>query len=135
MDNKDLVYKKHPKYLGYILDPEWTSNKHIDHIVSKSRQGLKILKYIISKDLGADTVILRNTYMALIGPSLEYGFPVFSCASDTNLDKLEKIQLSAARIITGLRQSYPREIVLFKADLQPLKTRRMANLTKYINKL
>ncbi|GFX93620.1 putative RNA-directed DNA polymerase from transposon BS [Trichonephila clavipes] len=104
----------------------------MDHIVSKSRQRLKIFKYIAGKDWGADAVTLRNTYMALLRP-MEYGFPVFSCASDTNLDKLEKIQLSAARIITGLRRSCPREIVLFKADLKPLKTRR-ASLTKYFNK-
>ncbi|GFX53318.1 RNase H domain-containing protein [Trichonephila clavipes] len=58
----------------------------------------------------------------------------FSCASDTNLDKLEKIQLSAARIITGLKRSCPIEIVLFEADLQPFKIRR-AKLTKYFNKL
>ncbi|GFX47536.1 reverse transcriptase domain-containing protein [Trichonephila clavipes] len=49
MDNQDLVYEKHPKYLGYILDPEWTSNKHIGHIVSISIHRLKILKYIAGK--------------------------------------------------------------------------------------
>nr|XP_042912144.1 uncharacterized protein LOC122272471 [Parasteatoda tepidariorum] len=53
----------------------------------------------------------------------------------TNLDKLESFQLSAARIITGLRRSCPKEIVLFEADLQPLQTRRKANLTNYFNKL
>ncbi|GFV92830.1 probable RNA-directed DNA polymerase from transposon BS [Trichonephila clavipes] len=35
MDNKNLAYEKHPKYLGYVLDPQWSSHKHIDHIVSK----------------------------------------------------------------------------------------------------
>ncbi|GFX83823.1 hypothetical protein TNCV_350871 [Trichonephila clavipes] len=38
------------------------------------------------------------------------------------------------RIIIGLRRSYPREIVLFEADLKPLRTRRRANLTNF-NKL
>ncbi|GFV76188.1 uncharacterized protein TNCV_4672771 [Trichonephila clavipes] len=73
--------------------------------------------------------------MTLIRPILEYGFPVFSCASDTNLDKLEKIQIITARIITGLRRSYLREIVPFKADLHPIKTRRRANITKYFFRL
>ncbi|GFU42584.1 uncharacterized protein TNCV_4556891 [Trichonephila clavipes] len=90
MDNQDLVYEKYPKYLGYILDLEWTSNKHMDRIVSKRRQQLKFFKYIAGKDWEADAVTLRNTYMALIRSILEYDFPAFSCASDTNLDKLEK---------------------------------------------
>ncbi|GFV47741.1 uncharacterized protein TNCV_4308191 [Trichonephila clavipes] len=93
-------------------------------LFQKVDNGLKILEYIAGKDWGADAVILRNTNMALIRPILEYGFLVYGCASVTNLDKLEKIQLSAAIIITGLRRSCPREIVLLEADLPPLRDRR-----------
>ncbi|GFV33758.1 uncharacterized protein TNCV_4568731 [Trichonephila clavipes] len=76
MDNKNLAYEKHPKYLGYVLDPEWSSHKPIDHIVSKCRKRLSILKFIADKDWGAEAVTLRDTYLALIRPILEYGFPV-----------------------------------------------------------
>ncbi|GFT34803.1 reverse transcriptase domain-containing protein [Trichonephila clavipes] len=89
MNNQDCV-REASKYLGYILDPKWASNKLIDHIVLRIRQRLKILKYIASKDWGAYAVTLRKTYMTLIRPILDYGFLVFSCASDTNLNKLEK---------------------------------------------
>ncbi|GBO30305.1 hypothetical protein AVEN_47890-1 [Araneus ventricosus] len=49
--------------------------------------------------------------------------------------KLERVQLSAARIITGLRNSCPNKIVLYEADLQPLRFRGGAGLEKYFNKL
>ncbi|GFX98670.1 RNase H domain-containing protein [Trichonephila clavipes] len=55
--------------------------------------------------------------------------------SVTKLQKLEKVQLSADRIITGLKITCPRDIVLFEVDLQPLSLRRRACLTKYYNKL
>ncbi|GFU93810.1 probable RNA-directed DNA polymerase from transposon BS [Trichonephila clavipes] len=113
MDNKNLAYEKHPKYLGYVLDPEWSTGK----------------------DWGADAVTLRDTFLALIRPILEYGFPVYCCASAASLEKLEKIQLGAARIITGLSRSCPKEIVLFEADLQPLHLRSKNILTNYFNKL
>ncbi|GFW02477.1 probable RNA-directed DNA polymerase from transposon BS [Trichonephila clavipes] len=45
------------------------------------------------------------------------------------------VQLSASRIITGLKNTCTRDIVLFEADLQPLSLRRRACLTKYYNKL
>ncbi|GFW89355.1 probable RNA-directed DNA polymerase from transposon BS [Trichonephila clavipes] len=112
MDNKNLAYEKHPKYLGYVLDP-----------------------LNAGKDWGADAVTLRDTFLALIRPILEYGFPVYCCASAASLEKLEKIQLGAARIITGLRRSCPKEIVLFEADLQPLHLRSKNILTNYFNKL
>ncbi|GFV33757.1 RNase H domain-containing protein [Trichonephila clavipes] len=78
MDNKNLAYEKHPKYLGYVLDPEWSSHKPIDHIVSKCRKRLSILKFIADKDWGAEAVTLRDTYLALIRPILEASLCSFS---------------------------------------------------------
>ncbi|GFY34974.1 uncharacterized protein TNCV_155511 [Trichonephila clavipes] len=63
---------------------------------------------------------------------MEYGIPAYCSASDTNLQKLEKVQLSAARIITGLRSTCHKDIVLFETDLRPF--RRRACLIKYYNK-
>ncbi|GFU15878.1 putative RNA-directed DNA polymerase from transposon BS [Trichonephila clavipes] len=110
-------------------------NTHIDNIVFKARKRLNILRYISGRDWGAGAGTLRNTYISLIRPILEYGVPVYCSASVTNLQKLKKVQLSTARIITGLKNSCPRDIVLFEADLHPLSLRRRTCLTKYYNKL
>ncbi|GFW01015.1 reverse transcriptase domain-containing protein [Trichonephila clavipes] len=67
--------------------------------------------------------------------SMEYGVPVYCSDSVTNLQKLEKDQLSVTPIITGLKHTCPRDIVLFEADLEPLSLRRRAFLTKYYNKI
>ncbi|GFX91449.1 uncharacterized protein TNCV_3545321 [Trichonephila clavipes] len=91
---------------------------------------MKILKYISGR--GART--LRNTYIALIRPILEYGVQVYQVASASNLDKLERVQLSTVRVITGLRNSCPRDIVLYEADLQPLRLRSKYLLAKYFSK-
>ncbi|GFV36382.1 RNase H domain-containing protein [Trichonephila clavipes] len=68
-------------------------------------------------------------------PILEYGVPVYCSDSVINLQKLEKIQLSASRIITGLKITCPIYKVLFDAYLQHLSLRRRACLTKYYSKL
>ncbi|GFT39241.1 RNase H domain-containing protein [Trichonephila clavipes] len=133
--NQQLTINKHPKYLGFVLDPEILGNKHVDNIVFKARKRLNILRYISGRDWGADSGTLRNTYISLIRPILEYDVPVYCNTSITNLQKLEKVQLSAARIITGLKITCPKDIVLFEADLQPLSLRRRACPTKYYNKL
>ncbi|GFY23876.1 putative RNA-directed DNA polymerase from transposon BS [Trichonephila clavipes] len=124
-----MTVDKHPKYLGFVLDPEILGNKHIDNIVFKARERLNILRYISGRDWGADAGTLRNMYISLMKPILEYGFPVYCSASVTNLQKFEKVQLSVAWIITGLRNTCPRDIVLFEADLHPLSLMRHACLT------
>ncbi|GFU36248.1 putative RNA-directed DNA polymerase from transposon BS [Trichonephila clavipes] len=86
--NQPLTIDKHPKYLGFILDPEILGNKHIDNIVFKARKRLNILRYISGCDWRADAGTLRNTCISLIRPILEYGVPVYCSASVTNLQKL-----------------------------------------------
>ncbi|GFS79370.1 general transcription factor IIF subunit 2 [Trichonephila clavipes] len=109
--NQPLTINKHPKYLGFLLNPEILGSKHI---VFKARKWLNILRYISGCDWGADAGTLRNMYISLIRPILEYGVPAYCSASITNLQKLEKVQLWAARIITGLKNTCPRDILTSK---------------------
>ncbi|GFX64610.1 putative RNA-directed DNA polymerase from transposon BS [Trichonephila clavipes] len=67
--------------------------------------------------VGTGERTLRTTFISLIRPVLEFGIPIYSCASDTNRNKLERAQLCAARIITGLRYSCQIDIVLFESNL------------------
>ncbi|GFT85143.1 putative RNA-directed DNA polymerase from transposon BS [Trichonephila clavipes] len=130
MESKSLPYEKHPKYLGYILDPEILSNKHIDYVINKGRKRLDLLKYIAGRDWGADAGTLRLTYTSLIRPVSEYGSQIYFSASRTNLAKLDRVQSSAARIIAGMRHSCPTDLVLFEADIMPLDLRRKLLLSK-----
>lgn len=112
--------EKHLKYLKIVLYPRVLSNNHINHLVLKARKRLKILKFISEIYWGADAVTLKNTYIAVIRPILEYGYTIYCSANDTNLRK----RRSAARIITGFRNSCPRGIVLYEVTLQLLSLRR-----------
>ncbi|UYV82916.1 hypothetical protein LAZ67_22001374 [Cordylochernes scorpioides] len=87
------------------------------------------------EEWGAEATTIKLTYTSLMRPILEYGYQIYGTASETNLKSLERIQLSAARIITGLRKPCPNDIVLYEADIMPLKNRISYNLPKYINKI
>ncbi|GFX39182.1 RNase H domain-containing protein [Trichonephila clavipes] len=130
-----LNYSKYPTYLGFTLDSEVNCGKHIEKIADKARKRLKILKYVSGRDWGSDASTLRITYTTLVRPVLEYGYKIFQVASPTNLKKLERVQLSAARITTGLRYSCPTDTVLYEADIQPLTMRFEVNSYRYFNKI
>ncbi|XP_055934983.1 uncharacterized protein LOC129964259 [Argiope bruennichi] len=126
---------KHPSYLGFTLYPEINYRKHIEKIAGKAREHLRILKYILGRDWGADVSALRFTYCSLMQPILEYGYQIFQMAAASNLKILDGFQLSAARIINGLRNSCPNEVALYEADIVPLATRFKIGSFKYFNKL
>ncbi|GFX49122.1 uncharacterized protein TNCV_3077401 [Trichonephila clavipes] len=132
MNGIQLCYVKNAKYLGYTLDQEITSNKHIEGQVIKARKRLNVLKFISGWDWGAEARTLRTTFISLIRPVLEFGIPIYSCASDTNLNKLERVQLCAARIITELRYSCQINIVLFESNLPSLSKKRLYSLTRIL---
>ncbi|GFT09879.1 methyltransferase-like protein 7B [Trichonephila clavipes] len=78
---------------------------------------------------------VHTPYTTLVRPVLEYGYQIFQVASPTNLKKLERVQLSAARIITRLRYSCPTDIFLYEAEIQPLTMRFEVNSYRYFNKI
>ncbi|GFV20880.1 putative RNA-directed DNA polymerase from transposon BS [Trichonephila clavipes] len=116
-------------------DLEVNCGKYIEKIGDKARKRLKILKYLSGRDWGSDASTLRITYTTLVRPVLEYGYQIWQVASPANFKRLERVQLSAARIITGLRYSCPTDKVLYEADIQPLTMRFEVNSYRYFNKI
>ena len=87
------------KHLGIVFssDGKWT--RHIDYILSKASKQvcvLRKLKFILKRE------ILEKIYLTFIRPLLEYSCEVWDNCSQTDNDRLEKLQLEAARIVTGL---------------------------------
>jgi hypothetical protein len=64
-------------------------------------------------------------YTSFIRPLLEYASEVWgTCTTENEYEKLEKLQLSAARIIvTGLNLLASRDTLYFKTDWEPLTYR------------
>ncbi|GIY35066.1 uncharacterized protein CEXT_378211 [Caerostris extrusa] len=83
-----LESTKTPTYLGFTLDTEINCSKHINRLSEKVKR-LQLLKFIFSRDWGADSKTLRITCTALIPPVLEYGYQIYQIAASTNLKKLE----------------------------------------------
>ncbi|GFX39253.1 putative RNA-directed DNA polymerase from transposon BS [Trichonephila clavipes] len=54
LNSQPLEIEKHPRYLGFILDPEILNNRHLEHLALRASKCIKILKYISGRDWGAD---------------------------------------------------------------------------------
>ena len=119
--NTTLVNTEKHTHLGVTFSSncKWTS--HVDIIcksVCKKVNALRKLKYTLSRDK------LNKIFNTFILPSLEYACKVWDGLNINDAEKLEKVQLDAGRIVTGLPLFSSREAIYFETGWEPLKDRR-----------
>jgi len=93
-DKLELVNKF--KYLGVWIDENISWSDHIDAMCKKVSQRLGILKRV-RPYINLETS--KKLYNALILPLLEFNCVVWSNTTETNLNRVQKLQNRAARII------------------------------------
>ena len=109
------------KHLGVIFsnDCKWT--KHIDVLIERTSKQLNILrklKYRLKRDY------LEKIYLVFIRPILEYASEIWDNYGQTNCNHLEKIQVEAARIVTGLSIYASFDSIYKETWWETLSTRR-----------
>ena len=99
MDNTVLKIVKIHKHLGVYLSSNNKWSKHINSIsesASKQISFLRKIKYQFSKQT------LNILYCTYIRQLLEIASEVCDGCGQTDSNRLEQVQLNAARIVTGL---------------------------------
>ena len=97
--NEDrIACKSNVKYLGVQIDSKPSWNEHIIVALSKISRGVRMLKYS-KKFMSLETV--QKMYFGIVEPYIRYCCSVWGCAEDTVLQKLQKMQNRAARIVTN----------------------------------
>ena len=99
IDDEIIKRVDRTKSLGLTIHDRLSWSNHVDEIcrnVSSAIGALKRIRHFIS----ANTAL--QIYNALILPHFDYCSPVWDCLSGQLSDKLQKLQHSAARVITKL---------------------------------
>ena len=86
------------KHLGLIFNNTCHWGQHIDYIIDKAYKKLNILR---SLKFDLDRLTLQIMYFSFIRPILEYGDIIFDNCPSYYSEKLEKINIEAARVVTG----------------------------------
>ena len=96
INGEQLEQVDNMKYLGVILDQFLTFDQHTDYIHSKAVKKLGIVRKARDfLDLGTSVKL----YQSLVLPHMDYCDIIYSCTSESNLQKLQKIQNCACRIL------------------------------------
>ncbi len=86
------------RHLGVTFSSNGDWHVHIDYITKIAWQRLNILRGLKFR---IDRLALEKMYMSFIRPILEYSSVVWDNCSQGDKQKLENIQVEAARIVTG----------------------------------
>ena len=131
-NDKQVVTVNEHKHLGIILDSKLTFSSHFQSIISKTRQGVGMLRFM-SRYLPRKT--LDELYKLYVRPHLDYGDVIYHIPStkcdlsysfvlNNFMEKLESVQYSAARAKTGAWKGTSRKKLLEELGWETLDRRR-----------
>ena len=124
------------KYLGILLTSDLSWSAHISNICAKARQ---ILGLIYRRFYGyADSDTIKQLYISIVRPHLEYGSQVWDPHLSKDKAALENVQKFACRIASARWDASYEDLLEF-FELQTLQERRLhaklSLLFKIIHKL
>ena len=86
------------KHLGVVFSNDCTWHEHLDYIKSKAWTQINIMRKLKFK---LERCSRQTIYLSFIRPVIEYSDVVWDNCTLYKANELEKIQLQAARIVTG----------------------------------
>ena len=117
------------RHLGITFDSSGKLHTHIENIIqsaSKRLCALRSLKYVLNRNY------LARIYITFIWPVMEYACELWDGCTQQDSDKLEKLQLEAGRIVTGLPIFASRESIYYETGWELLsERRRLRRLTMF----
>ncbi|MEW8548488.1 MAG: reverse transcriptase family protein [Candidatus Thiodiazotropha sp.] len=99
MDDAVLQIVNTHKHLGVVLSSNHKWTNHIENLIKTATKQISFLRKIKYK---FSSQTLNKLYCVYIRPLLEYASEVWDGCSQIDSDRLEQVQLNAARIVTGL---------------------------------
>ena len=98
MDQTQIEEATFHKHLGVVLSNDCTWHEHLEYIKSKAWTRINIMRKLKYK---LDRRSLQTIYFSFIRPVSEYSNVVWDNCTLYEVNELEKIQIEAARIVTG----------------------------------
>ena len=121
------------KYLEVYLNHNLKWDHHIDQVTAKAARKLGFIRYNLK---GAPAECKKLAYMTLVRSGMEYASIIWDPHTNTNSNKLEKIQCSAARwVLSSYSRTTSVTLLLEQLKLEPLQSRRRIQRLAFMYKI
>ena len=122
INNQEVEYVSHYKYLGLTLHEKMSWKTHIENITKKATNTYMQCRSMLGSTWGLSPKISRWTYTALIRPILAYGCLIWIkvIQTDSQLKLLERVQRKACVATLNAMQSAPTAGLELILNLEPI---------------
>ena len=93
-----LSYYPHIKFLGITFDNRMTFTKHFEEILERCNQKFHRLRILVNKEWGPSPTTILQIYNQRVRPIFEYAIVSTITASESVINKLERVQNSFIRL-------------------------------------
>ena len=121
MDNQIIDEVDSHKHLGIYLSNDCSWHKHIDYVKEKAWTRINVMREF---KFELDRKSLETIYLTFIRPILEYGDVVWDNCTLYEKQELDKIQIEAARIVTGTTKLISIQTLYGEMKWETLEARR-----------
>ncbi len=135
LNNISIQNTQYLKYLGLIIDRKLSWNRHIEKLKMICHRSLNVIKMVAHSRWGGDRKIIKNLYTALVLSKLDYGSIIYNSAKPNLLKKLDTIQHTGLRLISGAMYTSPISSLHAETCILPLQYRRKILSLTYYSKL
>ena len=110
------------KHLGITFSSDCKWHDHIIEVKTKAWHRINIMRKL---KFTLDRKSLETIYLSFIRPLLEYADVVWDNCTQYEVDELEKIQIEAARIVTGATKLVSIDSLYTETGWETLSSRRL----------
>ena len=128
LNGQEIESVKNHKFLGIKVDNGLRFTEQVDDTIRKCNKRVNILKCLAGKDWGQSLESQRTVLQLYVRTGLEYGSSSWwPWISDTNKERLERVQNGGLRAVAGLRQGCPVDFLRLETGIEPLHLRMQKN--------
>ena len=132
IDNCKIYPSSEVKYLGVVIDRNFTWLSHVKRNIEKTRHVWNLLKLLKKTEGASDVKNLCHVVRALVRSRLLYGHEAYFGASKNVLDKLQTTECKFLRFVLDTKNSVPQEVVYREVGWLPLSYEIKLRTTQYI---
>lgn len=131
LNGNQVKFEESVRYLGVTLDRKLKWKIYVTEIKTKCIKRLQIIRSLAHTKWGANQFCLQKLYNAMILPLMDYGDIFYNTAAKSHVNKLNFIQNSALRLISGAFRTTPVNSLEALCGYPDLCTRRMQHIVQF----
>jgi hypothetical protein len=118
IDKKDITFHKFLRLLGVVLDRQMTLSHHVTNVTTSASAACRMLLALSHSEYGWRKEHLVSVYNTFIMSKMDYSGPGWQPnLAMTQVDKLERVQNKALRLITGKFADCPLDALRMEAGV------------------